>query len=142
MKLESSVSNDDNSCGIKRSNNSSSNDSHHERQSAIIARDAVRATSEAVALMLQDLCRTAASEAIRRKRKTISYDDLARAVTLYDRFAYLANIIPAIPEVHRTDHKCHTSKLLQPTSNTTTEKSNADKKTNSTHTPCETSSNK
>lgn len=112
MKLESSISSDNicNDSSPTKQNSNSNSSHHHVVQSVIIARDAVKATCEAVALMLQDLCRTAASEAVRRKRKTISYDDLARAVTLYDRFAYLANIIPTLSETHRTDNEGNTSK--------------------------------
>lgn len=62
--------------------------------STIISRDAARAMTEAVALLLRDLAQCASQEAVRRRRRTVQYDDVARVVQLYDRFSFLCDVLP------------------------------------------------
>lgn len=68
----------------------------YEGSSTIISRDACLTASEAVALILRDMAKAAAAEAQRRNRKTVNYDDVAKTVHLFDRFAYLAEVVPAV----------------------------------------------
>ncbi|KPI90487.1 hypothetical protein ABL78_0417 [Leptomonas seymouri] len=66
----------------------------YEGSSSIVSRDAATAACEAVALLMRDLVATTAAEATRRSRKTLTYDDVARVVQLFDRFSFLADVVP------------------------------------------------
>ncbi|CBH10521.1 hypothetical protein, conserved [Trypanosoma brucei gambiense DAL972] len=76
--------------------------------STIVSKDAVTTASEAVVLILQDLTRMAAAQAERNNRKTVRYSDVATVVQHYDRFSFLLDILPPVPEV-----KKHSSKPVQ-----------------------------
>ncbi|CBZ30342.1 conserved hypothetical protein [Leishmania mexicana MHOM/GT/2001/U1103] len=68
----------------------------YEGSSSIISKDAISAVSEAVALLTRDLVATAAGEATRRHRKTVTYEDIARVAQLLDRFSFLAEVVPPV----------------------------------------------
>lgn len=87
--------------------------------STLLSREAVGATTEAVALMLQDVVRLACQEASRRGKKTLTYDDIARAVQLYDRLSYLSDVLPvavgsAGGEVQKSTTKALSSGAVAP----------------------------
>lgn len=65
-----------------------------EGSSGILSKNAVRLVSDAVALIVQDLTRTAGEIAVRRQRKRVTADDIAQAISLYDRFSFLSDVIP------------------------------------------------
>ncbi|CCW60637.1 unnamed protein product [Phytomonas sp. EM1] len=62
--------------------------------SSIISREAANAAGEAAALLLRDMAKAAAGEAVRSGRKTITYDDVSRLAQLFDRFSFLLDVIP------------------------------------------------
>eukprot|EP00796_Vickermania_ingenoplastis_P007267 gene7267-5113_t len=66
-----------------------------EGSSTLISKAATAAVAEATALILQDLTRTAAGITERRRRRRVTAEEVAQAVRLHDRFAFLADIIPA-----------------------------------------------
>lgn len=71
---------------------------HYEGSSSILSKDAVAGVSAAVALILQDLVRTSAEFASRRHRQRVTAREMAHVISLYDRFAFLSDVIPAAEE--------------------------------------------
>lgn len=69
----------------------------YEGSSSMISKDAAAAACEAVALLTRDLVAMAAAEATRRNRKTVNYDDVARVAQMFDRFSFLADVVPPMP---------------------------------------------
>lgn len=69
----------------------------YEGSSSILSKEAVMAVTKAVSLMVQDLIRTAAAFAQRRCRQRVTSRDIAHIISLYDRFSFLAEVVP-LPE--------------------------------------------
>lgn len=74
----------------------------YEGSSTILSKDGVSMVAEAVGLLLQDLTRSAAEMAKRRRKKRVTAKDIAQVISLYDRFSFLAEVVPQ-PEKEKKD---------------------------------------
>jgi len=78
----------------------------------IVGTEAATVTAHAAALIIEDLARSAAAQAAAEKRKTVTYRDVAFAVSQLARFAYLRDIIPTEVATIKSIDKAKVAKSL------------------------------
>lgn len=78
----------------------------YEGSSTILSKDGVSMIAEAVGLIIQDLIRSAAEMAKRRRRRRVTAREIAQVISLYDRFSFLADVVPQ-PEKEKKDTVPH-----------------------------------
>lgn len=66
----------------------------YEGSSSVISKDALEMVSAAVVLMVKDLTRSSAEIATRRQRRRVTSDEVGHAVSTFDRFSFLSDVIP------------------------------------------------